>query len=207
MFGRFAAAAVLSCIAAGTSGCLAHEVNKHNAGRYENAAAAAQANGDWVAATEHWRRAYINARSGRAPEGVQAAYLYEYGRSAGAICRFADAEQALVEAVRLDALSGGPVYMGKVELGRLNLDQGKVAEARRYFDEAVPLLEQAGAEAESPIAFADILDEHANTLRQAGERSKAAAATRRAQRIRAANPKGHSITDRTPYGKHCPKES
>lgn len=189
-------------VAAVLQGCAAHEASRASALRHEQAGIEAQRRGDWVAATEHWRRASVDARSG--PKQQQAVYLYEYGRSLGATCQFAYAEEALLEAAKLDEETGGPSHMDRVELARLNLDQGLHAAAKHYFEQALPLLEAAAAEREAPTGFADFLDEYAVVLRETGDPRKADAAAARAREVRAADPGGKSLTDRTPYGKHCP---
>ena len=201
---RIATLAAWVPLSLGLHACVAHELNRANAARFEDAGAAAQARGDWVAAADYFQRASVNARSG--PKEQQAVYLYEYGRSLGATCQFAYAEEALLEAARLDEETGGPLHMDKVELGRLNLDQGLHAAARHYFEQALPLLEAKASEREAPAGFADFLDEYAAVLRATGDPGKAARVADRARALRAANPHGKSLTDRTPYGKHCPKE-
>lgn len=185
-------------------GCAPRERDLANAVRHEHAGAAAQARGDWAAATEHWHRASVDARSG--PKEQRAVYLYEYGRSLGATCQFAYAEEALLEAARLDEQTGGPLHMDNVELARLNLDQGLHAAARHYFEQALPLLEAKATEREAPRGFADFLEEYASVLRATGDPGKAANVAARAEAMRAANPRGRSFADRTPYGRHCPPE-
>lgn len=183
----------------------AHDINMVNARRYEQAAIEAQRNGDWNSAREYWWRAYVNAQSGRAPGKTLTVYLYEHGRSAGAVCRFEEAETSLKEAMKLDQEFGGPAYMDLVELARLNLDQRKYTVAAMYFAQSLPLLEQANAPTESPASYADVLEEYAAVLTETGERAKAKAFTARSQEMRAKNPLGRSITERTPYGMHCAK--
>ena len=185
-------------------GCAA-PINERVASNYERVGAAAQARGDWDAARRAYARSATNADLAGSSSQKRAVFHYEYGRSLGATCFFNDAERELNLAYDLDKQAGEPLYLSLVELGRLTLDQQKFPQAVLYFERALPELDRANAAKDAPMAYADILDEYASALLGVGRKQDSSTAKKRASDLRGANPEGFSITDRTPYGKHCTK--
>lgn len=180
----------------------ASPINRKNAENYTRQGAIAIANGDWQTARRAFARAVVNADLGGVAPSTLAVLSYEYGRSLGVTCFFDDAAYYLKQAYDLDKETGGPLYMSLVELARLNLDQGKLAEAAEYYQKAIPDLERHNVPQIGPIGYADTLDEAAFAL--AAINPKDASKLRlQAQTIRSEHPEGKSITDRTPYGKFC----
>jgi len=133
--------------------------------------------------------------------------IYEAGRAAGVLCRFAEAEAYLLEALALDQANAGLVHFDLVELARLALDQQKYVESAAYFARALPILEGIQAESDAPIEFANILEEYALALSRSDQPEKAEEKNARAAAIRARTPRGASITERTPYGSECAQET
>jgi len=185
----------------------ANPINAKTATNYAQAAARAQKAGDWENAQNYWSRAIVNAQLAGATPSQLAALNYEYGRSSGAVCDYAEAERALKAAYDLDNQSGGPAFMALFELARLNLDQKKFVEAINYFDRAFQIAEEKGVSKASPIGTAEALEEYSSALNKVGKSSESETAATRAAMLRRANPVGHSITDRTPYGRHCPSKA
>ncbi|MBI3593696.1 MAG: tetratricopeptide repeat protein [Nitrospirae bacterium] len=130
---------------------------------------------------------------------------YEYGRASGIVCNFVEAENHLLEAMKLDEQSSGPVHMDLVELARLNYDQKKYSQAIPYFERAILVLQQMNGPKLAPIGLADILDEYSHALIEIGKSEESRNVHERAERLRRDNPMGESITDRTPYGTKCDK--
>jgi tetratricopeptide (TPR) repeat protein len=188
------------CLALGLSGGVS-AIKDQYASNYEQTGAIAQARGDWDAA----RRAYAIAVNNvaRSDPRTNAIYHYEYGRSLGVTCFFVEAERELNIAYDFDQRAGQALYLSLVELARLNLDQRKFPQAALYFERALSEIDRANVAKVSPMAYADTLDEYASALSGAGHQLEAAATIKRASEIRSNNPKGHSITDRTPYGRQC----
>jgi len=184
------------------TGC-ATAVEQRIATNYAIAGANAQKRGDWDAARRNFARAVANAELARSAPGERAILHYEYGRSLGATCFFDKAEKELNFAHQLDKEARQPLYLSLVELARLNLDQKKFIQALSYFQQALPELDRANAPYEVPVDYADILEEYALALDGVGRNEDAAVTRQGLTQIRTANPKGCSITDRTPYGKHC----
>jgi tetratricopeptide (TPR) repeat protein len=184
------------------TGCVS-AINEKVATNYSQVGAQAQARGDWDAARRAYARSANNADLAGSSVQKRAIFHYEYGRSLGATCFFEEAERELNLSFDLDRQGGQPLYLSLIELARLNLDQRKFPQAVGYFERAFPELDRVNAAKEAPTAFADILDEYASALIGAGRADAAAASTKRGVEIRGANPKGRSLTDRTPYGKHC----
>lgn len=128
---------------------------------------------------------------------------YEYGRSLGVQCFWGLAEMHLLKALELDRQTGGPEYMILSELSQLKKDQKQYDKAVNYYERAIRALEKFGAPDKAPIAFADTLDEFAVSLQNIGKETEARPIRDRAIDLRKRNPKGYSISDRTPYGTQC----
>lgn len=184
------------------TGCVS-AIQERASFNYTYKGALAQAQGDWQAARRSYARAVINAEQANLSPGRRALLNYEYGRSLGVTCLFEKAEYELNLAYDLDKQAGAPLYLSLVELARLNLDQQKYAAAVVYYERAVPELDRADMAKKAPIAHADILDEYAVALSAIGRIADAQIANQQAKKLRDENPKGFSITDRTPYGKYC----
>ncbi len=162
----------------------------------------AQKNGDWNTARKHWAIAVTNANPRDvSPQGM-AIYNYEYGRALGVTCHFESSEVYLLRAHEIDVKSNGPYFNDLIELARLNLDQKKWDKTIEYYDKVMPELERINAEEDSPHEFANLLDEYAEAL-EGLNKSEASSYRQKASDIRDKNPKGYSITDRTPYGSQC----
>ena len=185
-------------------GCVT-AINEKNAMNYEQAGAAAQKRGDWDASRKAYARAANNADLANASPKKRAILHYEYGRSLGVTCFYKEAERELELAYSLDKQAGQPLYYSLVELARLNLDMKNYSQSVTYFNKAIQELDNANAATEAPIAYADILDEYSSALAGVGRKKEAIDVEKRASKIRGKNPKGNSITDRTPYGKQCTK--
>lgn len=195
---------LFAAVFTGLCGC-ATAINERVATNYGRAGAAAQSRGDWDAARRAYARAANNADLAGASPQRRAVFHYEYGRALGATCFFTEAEVELNLAYDFDKQAGQPLYLSLVELARLNLDQQHFQKAVLYFERALPELDQANTATDAPMAYADILDEYASALSNLGRKQDSSNATKRASELRGANPKGFSITDRTPYGKQCTK--
>lgn len=187
------------------TGCVG-SINARNGARYANAANSAIKAGDWTAARRYWAKAVVNAELAGAPAQQRAVLNYEYGRSLGVQCYWEESEKYLLKALDLDHQTGGPEFMSLTELARLEYDQGDYDKAILYYERAIPEMEKAGASTKAPLGFADILEEYAAALKNVGRGAEAVAVHNQADKLRADNPQGHSITERTPYGTRCVNE-
>lgn len=159
--------------------------------------------GYWHEARQAFANVVYELPDSDEPLTFKAIAHYEYGRSLGATCFFDKAEQELLIAYGIDQQTGEPLYLSLVELARLNLDQGKYEQAVSYFERALLELDKASFSIDSPIAYADGLDEYSHALDSIGRKQEAVIHKARAAALREANPQGVSITDRTPYGAYC----
>ena len=183
-------------------GC-ATDINLKNAKRYSDSGHNAVVSEDWDAARRAYAKAAVNSDLGNAPVRTRSIMYYEYARASGATCFYDIADEYLKKSLELDKSSNGPIYWPLIELARLNLDQGKYAEALIYFDEVDPIFTELKAIEKDPIGYADYLDEYATALEGTGSQAKAAELRKQANTIRDRNLDIKSFTDRTPYGKHC----
>jgi tetratricopeptide (TPR) repeat protein len=175
-------------------------INEKNAILHANTADANQKSGDWKAARTEWARAVVNADLGKMDNKVRAIFYYEYGRSLGVTCIYDEAEVYLNKALELDRKTGEPLYLSLTELSRLFLDQKKYEKAANYYVKSFNELDKRNGEKEAPIEYANMLDEYALALSKIGETAKSDEAKLRAIKFRKENPKGYSVTERTPYG-------
>ena len=190
--------------AAVIAGCAA-PINERVASNYGRVGASAQTRGDWDAARRAYARSANNADLANSSPQRRAIFHYEYGRSLGVTCFFDEAERELNLSYDFDKQAGQPLYLSLVELARLTLDQQKYPKAVSYFERALPELDRANAATGAPMAYVDILGEYASALSRVGREQDSSNVKNRASAIKGANPKGSSITDRTPYGTQCTK--
>lgn len=186
------------------SGC-ATDINRVVARETMVGGAIAQKQGDWNAARLNFAKAVVNARLAGAPDQTRAVLHYEYGRSLGVTCFFDLAEQELSTALELDRKSGQPEYLALNELARLNFDQGRYDKALAYFTLAQGSMQKFDAEKRAPAAYSDVLDEMSRSAAALQRTEEAGRLAAEAKRVRSASGPMGSITERTPYGKHCVK--
>ena len=180
-----------------------HPINRKNSTNYAIAADNAQRAGDWFTARKYWGRAIISAELGRVPPQALAILWYEYGRSSGVICDWAEAEIGLTKALELDKQSNGPTHMSFFELGCMNFDRRRYDEAASYFGHAMRESDERSIDTQDPIGHADLLTEYAISLENIGRGAEARKHRARSAELRATFPNGKTPTDRTPYGTQC----
>jgi tetratricopeptide (TPR) repeat protein len=192
------------CVLIAMLGGCATSSGEYSRDPHGRAAARANSVGDWRLAQKEWHLAIDDAIPAHATATeLYAVALYEYGRASGVLCQWSEAERSLKEAVELDQKLHGPVYMSTYELALLYLEQGQGAAARPYFERTDYEMLTLGADRKAPVGYAEFLDEYASALDLAASHDDADAKRSRAKQIREAFPRGHSITDRTPYGTLC----
>ena len=189
---------ILACI--GLTSCAINEVTAH---RYANAAVSASESGDWITARENWRRAYINAKLAHMDNKALAVALYEYGRASGVVCEWEEAESSLKETYRLGTSTDDLSYMSVYELGRMNYDRKRYADAVEQFSKVKVFFDMTEADTKDPLGYADYLDEYAIALEQTGKPSEAQPLRSRSMELRKTFVGKNSHTEKTPYGTMC----
>lgn len=159
--------------------------------------------GDWSTARTNWKKAVTEAELAEAPPQALAILWYEYGRSSGVICDWAEAKTGLIKAYDLDLISNGPAFMSLFELARMNFDRKRYREAVNYFERVLTEFEDQPLDTRDPLGHADFLDEYAASLDNLGRGVEAKKHRRRSAKIRAAFPKAEPRTEKTPYGTQC----
>jgi tetratricopeptide (TPR) repeat protein len=197
---------IASLLAFLVSACT-NPINLKTASMYAEGCRGFQAQNEWWKARRACGRAAVNAKLGGAPNQTIAILWYEYGRTSGAICDYAEAQRGFDEAMKLDQATGGPVYMSLLEMARLNSAQGKFIEAANYYEKFWLAVPKNLAEKEDPVGSAEALEEQAEAYRQIGNTALSQSTKDLAQKLRAANPNKQSKTDHTPYGKYCGQQS
>ncbi len=177
--------------------------NEKPISEYMRDGGAAQERGDWDEARRIYALAFSEGNLAQADPRFKAVLHYEYGRSLGVTCSFDEAERQLNLANDLDKHTGGVFYLSLTELARLNLDQGKFAEAVTYLERVMAELDPVITARRVPIFYANVLEDYAMALSGSGRTKDAEAVAKRAAEIRGAVPKDQFVSDRTPYGKHC----
>jgi tetratricopeptide (TPR) repeat protein len=161
--------------------------------------------GDWDSARKNYAKAVVNGELGNLPPEQMAGLYYEYGRSLGATCFYDESEKYLQKALDIDLKTNGPAYMSLLELARLNLKTKNYPKAISYFERLIPMYKELNAEKEAPYAVAEAYEDYSFALKESGDIVKAKDYETRAKQLRANNPGGYSITERTPYGTQCNK--
>jgi tetratricopeptide (TPR) repeat protein len=159
----------------------------------------------WEQAYQRWHALVEYGEAHHFADGELAALHYNFGRAAGATCRFDEAERELLQAAELDVRSNGPIYKTYAELSSLNFDQKKYAASIGY---AKKSLAATDPENVTPWSLAVFLDEYAVALDETGNATEAADARQRALTIRQQHPGSKPIwvvTARAPYGTQCPE--
>ena len=172
-------------------GSCANPINQRNAAKYHDWGMQADRAGDYQTAERNYERALVNARLGHSPDSGISMVIYNLGRVKGHLCKFAESEKLLLEALQLEEKLNGPesptTTMRLFELARLNYDRGLYGASIPYFARAVPAARKLGAESADPIALADALDQYASALENSGLASDANGLKRDAQVLRARN--------------------
>lgn len=190
----------------GLSGC-ASEIEKRTSDNYTLIGMQAQSRGNWDTARKAYARAVVNGEQANIPAKSLAIRTYEYGRALGVTCFFDLAESELNRAYELDKKAGQPLYFSLTELARLTFDQQKFQASINYFERTIKELDLVKGAEEAPIEYSNILDEYSVALSKIGRETDAINVKYRSTEIRKTNPQRKSITDRTPYGKYCTKQS
>ncbi len=170
---------------------------------YIKSAEAQVQQGKWHSARQTYFLALSNAEWAEDKPSELAKLNYEVGRVNGVTCRYDLAEKHLNQAYEFDKQSGGPTHRALVELGRLNLLQGKSIEATSYFDRAVVDLQRGDAAKRDPIGVAEVLEDFAKALEKGGDASRARTLIAQANELRAKNANKTAASAPTPYGTQC----
>lgn len=184
------------------AGC-ANPINLKTSQNYTASGYQAIQAGEWFKARMAFGRAITNAELGGANAQTKAVLYYEYGRSSGVICDWAEAEKGLNQAYELDKQTGGPSYMSLYELARMNFDRKHYPEAFAYFSRVASEFTRIQADTRDPLGYAAFLDEYAITLKETGNTEEALRQMARADDLRNTFPGRDSHTEKTPYGTHC----
>lgn len=186
------------------AGC-ANPINRHTAGKYNQAAYAAMKSGDWFGARMYFGRAIQNAKVGGVDTKSMAVLWYEYGRSSGVICDWVEAERGLDEAYKLDSETQGPVYMSLYERGRMHYDRKQYTKAVEYFARTNAEFDKArfNFDTADPLGYADYLEEYSDALEKTGNVNDAKKHRDRAVELRNTFPGKEAHTEKTPYGTQC----
>lgn len=181
----------------------ANPINLRTANEYFRGGQSNAAQGNWFKARMSFGRAWTNADLGHANDGIKAVYAYEYGRTSGVICDWAESEKGLLKALELDAKINGPVHMSLVELARMYHAKGDLQNSEKYFGQAKQSLDKIQADTRDSIGYANILKEYAEILTRLGKTEDAKLLKRREEEIRSVFKDRASSHDQTPYGRHC----
>ena len=123
------------------TGC-ANPINRVKYDKYYSWGVGAEQNEKYEIAKENYWRALVNARIGNLEPQYHAASSYSLARMLGILCDHENAEKLLLEAVKFDKESNGPVHMSYTELARLKLDQKKFDEAVSYYEQSLAIVDK-----------------------------------------------------------------
>lgn len=185
-------------------GC-ANPINRVTFDKYYGWGVGAEDAEDYELARENYYRALVNARMGNLEPQYHAASSYSLARMLGILCDHENAEMLLLDAVKFDQESNGPVHMSYLELARLKFDQKRYNEAIPYFEKALEIVDNEEFFNADPIGFAIIFEEYSIALREIGKTGEAEIYSKRAIEIREKYPEKEAIAERTPYLISCEK--
>lgn len=185
-------------------GC-ANPINRVTYDKYYGWGVGAEQAEKYEVARENYYRSLVNARIGSLEPQYHAASSYSLARMLGILCDHENAEMLLLDAVKFDTESNGPVHMSYLELARLKLDQKKFNEATSYFKKSLDIVDNEKFFNADPIGFAIIFEEYSTALRKIGKNDRAKIYSQRAIEIRKKHPGKEAIAERTPYLKNCKK--
>ena len=198
---------IISAITITVLGC-ANPINQKTAEHYHDLGSQSEDAGDYELAEEYYSRALWNAKMGQSPNSGISMVYYNLGRVKGYLCKYHEAEELLLEALRLEEETSGPdsglTSMRLFELGRLNAAWSQFDEALSYYSRAISLVRKLDVETSDPIGFANVLGEYAELLESSGNREKAISIGQEADRIRIANPDMQPGFVAQSYSQFCP---
>ncbi len=187
-------------------GC-ANPLNRATFQRYYQAGMGAESQGDYSAAKENYYRALVNARIGNLEPQLHACSSYSLGRMLGALCDHENSEKLLLEALKFDKESSGPVYMDFFELAYLKYDQGNFAQAATYFAEAIPLVDNQKFIETDPGTFIGHFQQYSNALSRIGKNDDAKLFSDRAKKLAEMYPDAKPKAKRLDYNQNCSKKN
>lgn len=177
---------------------------------YNDAGLQAERDGDFASAERNFELALSRAQSNRSPdESLISMVTYNLGRIKGYLCKSKDAEQLLLEALRLKekaeekaSVKSDIMDMRLNELGRFYYDRGQFGRAVHFYSRGIPLAKTLGVESTDPITFADMIEEYSKALENVGRPEDAKAAKQEAEDLRAKNPERKGASFRR-YDQSC----
>jgi len=186
----------------------ANPINRANAEKYHEFGSQAEFAGDYVLAEQNYSRALWNARMGNVPSSGISLVTYNLGRVKGYLCKYDEAEQLLLEALRLEEQDSGTksglTSMRLFELARLDAARDRFDQAYQYYSRAIPIVRKLDIESADPIGFANVLSDFAEVLESLGQDQAATEAIRESEHLRADHPGRQA--EFTPRSYDCPAE-
>jgi len=173
------------------------------AAKYAQVGYNASINGQWQQAREGWEKAVEHLELSNAPDRNRAVFYYEFGHAAGITCDFEVAEEFIEKSYQLEKTINIPYVLTLVELFRLYFDQKYYRMASIYFEAALPNLQAANAEENTPARYSRLLDEYADALSQIDRHQLANQIKQQSRKIRIRAGKISEHDRRTLYGSRC----
>jgi len=160
---------------------------------HEDAGLKAERAGDYRLAEQQFELALSNARSDRLPDdSFISMATYNLGRVKGHLCKRKEAEQLLLEALKLEEKVSGPesriTNTRLFELARFYYDYSQFDRSVLFYSRAIPAAKITGVELDDPINLADVIEEYSKALENVGRPQDAQAAKQEADNLRTKNP-------------------
>ena len=153
------------------------DVAHGSGGKHYLAGEKAEAANDLNRARENYHRAYVEAQKRNLGPKVEAYPLYEWSRVTGYLGKSNEAEEGFSKVLTLIDQAHGDADKLLVpilcELARLLHDTGQYAKAVPMYQRAIAEIEKADLQKADPLGVAALLDEYAESLKNAGFASRA----------------------------------
>lgn len=148
--------------------------------------------GDYLLAERHFELALSNARSNRLPDdGFVSMAKYNLGRVKGYLCKNEEAEQLLLDALKLEENVSGPesgnTTMRLFELARFYYDHHRFERSIPFYKRGIEAARKLGVESDDPMALAGAIEEYSEALDNVGRSTDAKAAKKEADILRTSN--------------------
>ena len=172
-----------------------------------DAANRAFANGFYEEAEARYQKSLDAAKSVGNQEMI-AVNTYGLARTKVQLCQLSEAESLFIQsiAVRQTIPSGSSrnsISQNHLELARLYLAERRNADANEQIEAALPVLTQSDIESTDPIAYADLLESYATSLRAVNRDEAANNIAGQVERLRRANPYKPARYTPTPFPGNC----
>ena len=163
--------------------------------------------GQYDEALKAYSKALSRAKDDRFAQ-ERAIAMYGLARTNARLCQVDTAEKWFRDSIALretlpDVTGSAWLTQNYLEFARFLMSRGRKEEAAMYIARAIPMLDDLGLEYSDPIAYAEILDTYAASLKAVGKDPESQAQADRAANLRRENSGRQADFKPMPYPADC----